>query len=76
MPGASVSYSALDPKVLLSAVNAVTMAGDAITLGLTSEGGAYYVGILCDGTLERFYLDSLSALEECLRRVESVAVSP
>lgn len=76
MPGKAVSYGDCDPKVLCNAVTAITSCGDAVTLGLTSEGGAYYVGVLCDGQLERFYLDSRDDLQECLRRLEAVALTP
>lgn len=68
-PGGRVSYGPVPPEVLLRAVTAVTNAGDAITLGRTSEGGAYYVGVLADGLLEKFYLDSLEALQECLEGI-------
>jgi len=68
-PHAGVSYSETDPQLLLRAVAAVTAAGDAITLGLTSDGGAYYVGCIADGLLEKFYLDSCDALEDRLRGI-------
>ena len=73
MPGPAVSYGACPPDALHRCITAVTDAGDAVTFGLTSEGGAYYMGVLSEGLLEKFYLDSLQALQEALRHVESVA---
>ena len=61
------TYADCDSKVLLDAVYAVTQVGDAITFGLTSDGGAFYVGILSSGDLTRFYLDSLERLEDTLQ---------
>lgn len=72
-PNKAVSYSEVDAGALLNAIIAVTNAGDAVTLGLTSEGGAYYVGVLAEGLLEKFYLDSHGDAEECLRGLERVA---
>jgi hypothetical protein len=72
VPGPAVSYRDADPQALQRTVSAVTSAGDAITFGRTSEGGAFYVGILSDGLLEKFYLGSPDELAECL---ESVAVA-
>jgi len=48
------TYAECDPKVLLDAVYAVTNFGDAITFGLTSDGGALYVGVLSGGEVSRF----------------------
>ena len=61
------TYAECDPKVLLDAVYAVTNFGDAITFGLTSDGGAFYVGVLSGGEVTRFYLDSLERLEDTLQ---------
>lgn len=72
VPGPSVSYRDCPPELLHRAVTAVTGAGDAVTLGRTSEGGAYYVGVLADGQLEKFYLDSCEALEGCLQGLVDV----
>jgi hypothetical protein len=72
-PGAAVSYSEVDAGALLGAIIAVTDSGDAITFGRTAEGGAYYVGILSEGLLEKFYLDSSKDAQDALRRVEQVA---
>ncbi len=69
LPGPRVQYSEIDPKSLQRAVNAVSNAGDAITFGTTSEGGAYYVGVLSDGLLEKFYLGSVDELQECLESI-------
>lgn len=68
-PGPAVSYSDLEAGILHAAIVTVTDNGDAITFGRTSEGGAYYVGILSEGTLEKFYLDSCHDAEERLRGV-------
>ncbi len=65
----SVSYSDSDGDLLRRVVCAVTDAGDAITFGRTSERGAYYVGVLSSGLLERFYLDTPEALRECLEGI-------
>jgi hypothetical protein len=66
VPGAGVSYGGVDAATLHDAITTVVDNGDAITFGRTSEGGAYYVGILCEGTLEKFYLDSGQDLESTL----------
>lgn len=76
VPGKTVSWSMVEADTLRSSIAAVTEAGDAITFGLTSEGGAYYVGVLSEGLVERFYLDASPAAEECLRRLEAVAKAP
>jgi hypothetical protein len=73
VPGPSVSYSDCDPGVLHGCIAAVTDAGDAVTFGRTSEGGAYYVGILSDGLLEKFYLGTCESLQEALRGMECTA---
>lgn len=64
--GGGVSYSDADRDVLFRAVVAITGAGDAVTFGRTSDGGAYYVGTLSGGVLEKFYLDSPEALHNAL----------
>ncbi len=69
VPLTSVSYGDIDPSLLHRTVCAVTNAGDAITFGKTSEGGAYYVGVLAEGQLEKFYLDSLEDAQDCLRSI-------
>jgi hypothetical protein len=69
--GRSVSYGDADGALLQRVVCAVTDAGDAITFGRTSERGAYYVGVLSSGMLERFYLDSVEALTACLEGIAS-----
>jgi hypothetical protein len=68
-----VSYSEVDAGALLGALIAITDAGDAITFGRTSEGGAYYVGILAEGLLEKFYLGSCKDAEVALQRVAVLA---
>lgn len=65
-PGKSVSYGDIAPEVLHRAVVAVTSAGDAITFGRTSEGGAYYVGVLSDGQLEKWYEDGVDSVQDAL----------
>ena len=65
----TLSYSAIDASLLHDALVTVTDQGDAVTFGLTSDGGAYYVGILSGGSLEKFYLDSSDNASECLRGV-------
>lgn len=72
-PHPPVSYSEIDAGALLGALIAITDAGDAITFGRTSEGGAYYVGVLAEGLLEKFYLGSRKDAEDALRRMEHVA---
>ena len=64
--GPPVSYGDADPALLHRVVCGVTNAGDAITFGRTSEGGAYYVGVLADGLLEKFYLDDRESLHDAL----------
>jgi hypothetical protein len=64
-----VSYSSIEASILHDAIVTVTDEGDAITFGRTSEGGAYYVGILSEGVLEKFYLDSSENATECLQGV-------
>jgi hypothetical protein len=71
--GHGVSYSDVDPEVLFRCVNAVTLAGDAITFGRTSDGGAYYVGLLSGGVLHRSYLDSAGQLLARLRDISEAA---
>jgi hypothetical protein len=71
-PRPPVSYGVVDAALLHSAITAVTNAGDAVTLGRTSEGGAYYVGVLAEGQLEKFYLDSLDDLSACLQQLVEV----
>lgn len=75
-PGRSVSYSDADNASLQDAITAVTNAGDALTFGKTSDGGAYYVGVLADGLLERFYLDSVDALTDTLVGLIAAAETP
>lgn len=67
--GRSVSYSDAAPELLQRAIVAVTTAGDAITFGRTSDGGAYYIGVLADGTLERWYLDASADLTDALEGI-------
>jgi hypothetical protein len=65
-----VSYGGQDPVLLRRVIAAVTGAGDAITFGRTAEGGAFYVGVLASGELEKFYLPSD---EELVAELESIA---
>lgn len=67
--GHSVSYGEIPAELLHRAIVAVTGAGDAITFGRTSDRGAYYIGILADGTLERFYLDRSEDAQDALQRI-------
>jgi hypothetical protein len=69
VPHQPVSYRDADLDIVLRAICSVTDAGDAITFGKTSEGGAYYVGILADGVLEKFYLEDCDALEASLSSI-------
>jgi hypothetical protein len=69
----SVSYSEVEPTLLSRCVQAVTNAGDAITFGRTSDGGAYYVGVLADGKVDKRYLDSGESLEDLLRSLAVAA---
>lgn len=66
MPHQSVSYSVFPPEVLQRCICAVTDAGDAITFGRTSEGGAYYVGVLSDGVLEKWYESGVDDMQNAL----------
>ena len=72
-PGRRVSYSTVDPALVHRVVALVCDAGDAVTFGTTSEGGAYYVGVLSDGQLDKSYLDSLEALQERLTEISDIA---
>lgn len=74
-PLGPVRYSEVPAELLRHAVDAVTSDGDAVTLGRTSEGGAYYVGVLSDGLLEKFYADSPDELATVLERLIEVAES-
>ncbi len=67
--GRTVSYGEIPGDLLHRVIIAVTGAGDAVTFGRTSERGAYYIGVLADGALERFYLDSCEAAQDALRDI-------
>ncbi len=65
----TVSYGEIPGDILHRVIIAVTGAGDAVTFGRTSERGAYYFGVLADGALERFYVDSAADAEKTLRGI-------
>lgn len=72
MPHKAVSYGPCPEALLHDCVVAITDAGDAVTFGRTSEGGAYYVGVLADGQLEKFYLADVDLLVECLQGLADI----
>lgn len=59
----------IDPSTLRGCVDAVTTAGGAILLGLTTDGGAYSVCILQDNEKIKEYPHSAAECQDLLRGI-------
>lgn len=63
------TWAVCDPGLLAEAVTTWTDQGNAITFGLTSDGGAVSVTMLAGGDRRKFYASSLEELEDLLKRI-------
>lgn len=61
-----VKWGAVDPSILRGAVDAVTMAGGAIMLGTTADGGAYSICILYQNDKVKMYPHTYQECEAAL----------
>lgn len=62
----SLSYGDVDAEVLRNAVAAITRAGNSVMLSLTSDGGAFCVGLYSRGKRDSRYFTSVGDLQEAL----------
>lgn len=69
VPREPLRWAAVNDEFVCLAIDAVVNDGDAITFGRTTDGGAYYVGCLSNGTLEKFYWNSSAVAENGLREL-------
>lgn len=67
-----ISFGAIDGELLASTVQLLTDDGDAVTFGITSDGGAYMVAVLSNGKVSKSYFDSSESLEMRLRSLGNV----
>ncbi len=68
-PVSVVSWDAVDAAILSDAIAAVTDAGDAMTISLTSDRGAYAVTLYSSGDRKQKYERDGEALEDWLTEV-------
>lgn len=69
----SVSWSHVDAEALIGALVALTDSGSAVTLGLTSDGGALMIAVLDNGKVSKSYFHDLTLLEDRLKAVKNMA---
>ena len=69
----SVSYGDSDPAGLQGAIESITLSGDAVLFGRTSDGGALVVRVLSGGKSYVHYPTTSEALNELLTELEELA---
>jgi len=63
----------LEPGVLLNAIRAVLVVGDAILFGTTRDGGAVAMQLYSGEDIDKIYAATLPALEDALRGITFAA---
>lgn len=65
-PDELIDWDAADPNQLLAAIVNWTRAGNAVTFGRTSDGGALSITLLCGGERLKRYATDAGELEQLL----------
>jgi len=68
-PGKIPSWRDVNPGVLIDTIQTVALAGGAIRLGYTRDGGAIAIGVYGDGDPYTVYVSPRDSLEDILRSV-------
>lgn len=69
MGGKAPSWRDVTPGVLIDTIQTVALAGGAIRLGYTRDGGAISIGVYGDGDPYTVYVSPRDSLEDTLRSV-------
>jgi len=69
VPGQKQSWRDVDPGVLIDTIQTVALAGGAIRLGYTRDGGAIAIGVYGDGDPYTVYVSPRDNLADTLRAV-------
>lgn len=72
LPGGSggpVSYRKVNTGVLVDTIQTVAIAGGALRLGFTRDGGAYAIGVYGDGDPYTVYCSPSESIDSVLRAI-------